>query len=82
MSGDADGSTTKEEIQMVQRSIAHHSRFTRISIMWQLASLLWTQRKNIELLLDVHGYQIFINGQFNGGKALLDATTCRYVIFD
>jgi hypothetical protein len=68
MNGDVSESTTKDEIQMVKDSIKHHSKLARISIMWKLASIVWTQRKNVELLLDVHGYQIFINGQFNGGK--------------
>mmetsp|Transcript_23139 Transcript_23139/g.34454 ORF Transcript_23139/g.34454 Transcript_23139/m.34454 type:complete len:171 (-) Transcript_23139:131-643(-) len=53
-------------MQKVLDSIAHHSILTRMKIMWQLASLVWVQRRNVDLLLDVHGYQIFRNGQFNG----------------
>lgn len=70
MRGDID-KTTKEEIKMMQQYISHLSIIDQLSIMWRLASMVVTQRKNVELLLDVHGYQIFVNGRFNGGKELI-----------
>ena len=68
MKGDLSQRTTKDDIKMVQKSIAHHSIIDQVSILWKMKSLVRTQRKNIDLLLDVHGYQIHINGQFNGGE--------------
>ncbi len=70
MRGDID-KTTREEIKMMQQYISHLSIIDQLSIMWRLISMVVTQRKNVELLLDVHGYQIFVNGQFNGGKELI-----------
>jgi len=67
LTGETTQRTTKEEIQMIQRSISHFSIFDRLCILLRLTSLVLKQRKHIELLLDVHGYQIFLNGQFNGG---------------
>ena len=68
MKGDLSTRSAKDDIRMVQKNIAHHPIIDQISIMWKMASLVRTQRKYVDLLLDVHGYQIFINGQFNGGK--------------
>lgn len=61
--------TKKDEIRMVKDFISHHSVFDQVFIIWRLMSLAFEQRRYIELLLDVHGYQIFMNGRFNGGKA-------------
>lgn len=70
MRGDID-KTTREEIKMMQQYISHLSIIDQLSIMRRLISMVVTQRKNVKLLLDVHGYQIFVNGQFNGGKELI-----------
>jgi len=63
---DTSKETEQETIKLLQEAISHHSLFTRASILWRMKSLISTQRKYTELLLDVHGYQIFVNGVFNG----------------
>ncbi len=71
MNGDIYDRSIQDELKLLQSCTAHHSLFSRLSIMWQLASLIWSQRRAVDLLLDVHGYQIFSNGKFNGGKFLI-----------
>lgn len=67
MSGDIYGRSIQDELKLLQSCTAHHSPLSRLSILWQLGTIIWSQRRNVDLLLDVHGYQIFSNGKFNGG---------------
>ena len=70
MSGDVYGRSIQDELKLLQSCTSHHSPLSRLSILWQLGTIIWSQRRNVDLLLDVHGYQIFSNGKFNGGMIM------------
>ncbi len=67
MSGEVNQRFVKDELKSLQSYFANHSFYESLSTMWKLGLLIWSQRQNVNLLLDVHGYQIFSNGKFNGG---------------
>ena len=56
----------RDEIESVRQKITDYSFFVQLRVCMQLMNFIYQQQKNINLLVDVHGYQIFANGIFNG----------------
>lgn len=56
----------RDEIETIRHKITDYSFLIQARMCVQLVNFLIKQQKNINLLVDVHGYQIFANGIFNG----------------
>jgi hypothetical protein len=50
----------------IQSLLKKQSIKSRLHTVLRLAALARSQKSHLNLLLDVHGHQIFINGCFNG----------------
>jgi len=64
--GTLDDDTPMQELMRLQTKISHFPLHQQLYTVFQLAHLQRKQKKTVELLLDVHGYQILSNGCFNG----------------
>jgi aarF domain-containing kinase len=64
--GHNDGQSLFEQVQSLISKLDQKSLLDQINIPLKLGLLIRQQKKLLDLLLDIHGHQIFINGCFNG----------------
>jgi methyl coenzyme M reductase subunit C-like uncharacterized protein (methanogenesis marker protein 7) len=50
----------------IENRLQKHSMKNRVRTLLRLVALARAQRSHLRLLLDAHGYQIFVHGRFNG----------------